>query len=358
MTTALTNLIPERGPEYDKADPDSRAAWLAFRANGITATEVRDWGIGSRRREILAAKVSGTVKDIDHLPAVHHGNIREPVIAAWAAERFGITPCDAVYAHAEHPRHLASPDGILLDPFTGELITGPEAFVMEIKTSSHDLTPGLMAPDGTLLRIEPGSPFDRAGYWVQMQWQMYVMNAARTLFVWEQHTGRPDPTLEQVYEVTDAPRFAWIDRDQAAIDVLISSTAEPALAMIDSERSILAESWPLDLTEETDLPDEHALLVADLLAARDAEAVAAAAKDTAWRALTAYYLREEQEDAVIETPLARISVSTSQSVKRTIDEAAMSERAPALVAKYAALREKFTTLTPTSSRRLTITRRD
>jgi hypothetical protein len=57
--TTMTQTKPVRGPEYDKARPETRQAWLDFRAGGITATEMRDWNSGSKRRGIIASKLTG-----------------------------------------------------------------------------------------------------------------------------------------------------------------------------------------------------------------------------------------------------------------------------------------------------------
>ena len=185
-STTLTLVSPVRGVEYDKNRPETRTAWLEQRRGGITATEIRDWGNGAKRREIITNKVTGVFEDLFHLPYVNHGNLREPVIAAWIKDNFGIEPCDYVYSHGSNPRLLASPDGVTLDPFTGELVIGGSAALSEIKTSKHDLTPGTFreGSDRILDQIIPGSKFDLSGYYLQMQWQMFVMplpNMAVTL---------------------------------------------------------------------------------------------------------------------------------------------------------------------------------
>lgn len=352
MTTTVTSLKPIVGPEYDKTRPETREAWVAFRAGGITATQIRDWGNGTKRREIIMEKVTGVTEDLSHIPAIAHGNRREPVIGEWIQSRFGITPTGRTYAHAENPRHLASPDGISLDPFSGELEVGtPAAIVAEIKTSAYDLTPGTLDAHRTLIDIDHTSKFAKTNYYTQMQWQMYVMNATMTLFVWEQHTGEPDTEYEG-FKIAGPPQVAWIPRDQKLIDRLVNDVAPRALAEIDA--AILA-SKAGDLPPASDLPSEHAIIVADLLAARDAEADGKRKKEQAWKRLQELYLGEDKPDVSIDAWFAKVTVSTTVKRSRAVDPALMEKRAPALVRKYKALQERCTVETETSTQSLTIT---
>lgn len=353
MTSLLTVRPPIEGPAYDKTKPETRDAWLAFRRAGITATEIRDWGNGAKRREIIEAKRTGDFKDLSSNIYVNHGNVREPVIAAWIEGRFGIAPCDSVFAAAENSRHLASPDGISRDPFSGALIVGTaDATLSEIKTSKHDLTPGRLDADYVLISIEPGSKFDQSGYYVQMQWQMYVMNAVRTLFVYEQHDGKIDPETG-TFTPKGVPLYAWIPRDDALIDRLVTERAPKALAEIDV--ALAGGGMP----PVGPLPAEHAILVADLLKARDDEAIAKAAKEAAWAKLQEFYVSTDEAprpDVAIDVPgFAKITVSTSTKDVRKVDLEAARKKAPALVTKYEALIERHTTVVPESTQRLNIT---
>ncbi|WNM65441.1 RecE-like exonuclease [Microbacterium phage Phonegingi] len=353
MTSLLTARRPVEGPAYDKTKPETRGPWLAFRRAGITATEIRDWGNGSKRREIIEAKRTGEFVDLSHNIYVNHGNVREPVIAAWIEARFGIAPCDSVFASADNSRHLASPDGITLDPFTRELVVGTsDATLAEIKTSKHDLTPGRLDAERALITIEPGSKFDLSGYYTQMQWQMYVMNAVRTLFVYEQHDGKIDPETG-TFTPKGVPEYAWIPRDDALIDRLVTERAPVALAEID--RALSGGGMP----PVGPLPAEHAILVADLLKARDDEAIAKAAKEAAWAKLQALYLSTDEQpkpDVSIDVPdFAKISVSTSTKDVRKVDLDAARAKAPALVSKYEALIARHTKIEPETTQRLTVT---
>lgn len=362
-TTTLAPIAPVRGvPDgASSTDPTIREAWLEQRRGGITATEIRDWGNSTKRREIITAKVTGNETDIDSVVVrgtgftlgdyARHGKLREPMIADWVDRKFGITPCEHVYAHGENPRYLASPDGISLHPLSRELEYGtPNAILAEIKTATKDLMPGRLSVERVLLEVDPSSTFGQKNYYTQMQWQMFVMNAARTLFVWEQHDGKIDAETG-TFSPIGVPQWAWVERDQKLIDVLVEQ-AEQALAEIDAARVTAAAGVMPPVSEQLD--GERAALIAELLAARDAEAVAKTRKDKAWAALSEHFL--EQEDFTLKIPgFANVTVSTSSTVKPEVDEEGMRKRAPKLVAQYEALRERFTKPKTMTSRRLTIT---
>jgi hypothetical protein len=366
MTATLTYDAPVRGVTDGKGHPDPavRRAWLDQRRGGITATEIRDWGQPSKRRAIVTAKVTGEDDDQWGIPVpgqpytlgqyADHGNAREPMIADWVRVEFGIEPCSHVYSHALNPRHLASPDGISLVPYSGgQLEVGTEdAVLAEIKTSKNDLTPGSIDAARVLVSIEPGSKFDKSGYYVQMNWQMYVMNATRTLFVWETHDNVLDPETG-TFTPLGPPEWCWVPRDQALIDVLVDEVAPRALAEIDAAR--LAHSLG-DLPPVSDLPVEDAVLVAEYFQALDNEKVAAAAKAQAWTALQERYASQDSPDTSIDAGFARITVSTVRSVKRVVDENGMREQARTTVERYEKLRERFTSQEPVEAKKLTITR--
>jgi hypothetical protein len=307
MTVTMTEARPIEGPAYDKSKPETRQPWLDFRRPGLTATMIRDWGTTSKRREILEEKATGEFKDLSDLPYVAHGNVREPVIAEWVRNRFGIEPCESVYAHPENSRHLASPDGVTLDPFSRELVVGTQdAVLAEIKTSKHDLTPGPLDADGVLIEIAQGSQFERSNYYTQMQWQMYVMNAGMTLFVWEQHDDKIDPETN-TFTPIGPPRWAWVPRNDALIKVLVEKVAPKALAEIDTALAIRSNELP----PASEFPAEDAILVQDVLKARDAAALAEASRTAAWSALEAKYVGEDKPDRKEDLGFAWLTVSTS-----------------------------------------------
>lgn len=352
----MNTEAPIRGAEYDKNRPETREAWLDQRRGGITATEIRDWHDPSKRRKIIGEKVNGDYSDIGHVAAVRHGELREPVIAEWVHGKFGIAPCDYVYSRAGEPRHLASPDGISLDPFTGELLVGNiDAALSEIKCSKNDLNPGKIDDLNILIEIEPGSYFDKTNYYTQMQWQMYVMNASRTLFVWEQRDETIDPETG-TFTPLGVPKWAWIMRDDALIEKLVEQVAPKALAEIDAQRAAIASGMP----PVSDADPEIAALVAELLQARTAEATAKSAKEIAWAKLQEKYLTvaegaEHPEDVSLDLGFAQITVNTTTKAKMVTDVEAAGKRAPGIVQKYNDLMKRFTKPVDTTSTSFTVT---
>jgi hypothetical protein len=361
MITTITNDRPIKGVAYDKNDPSTREPWLEQRRGGITATEIRDSGSGSKRRKIITAKVTGVDDDMGNVKVqgrehtlgtyARHGDLREPVIAEWIEQNYGITPCNNVYSHAKNPRFLASPDGVTLDPFTGELVVGTEdAVLAEIKTGVKDLTPGKLDAAGILIEVEPGSQFDLKGYYLQMQWQMFVMNATRTLFVHERHDDTIDPETG-TFRPAGPPQVAWIMRDQAIIDVYAGRVAPQLLAEIDAARLANQGGMP----PASELSAEHAVLVADLLAARDAEAVAKAQKEKAFAALKDFYAGEGKPDVKIDAGDAWVTVSTTEKTVQEFNKDAALKRAPKLIAQYEALVKRYTKPVPKKTQSFTVT---
>lgn len=357
ITTTLAPIKPIQGVPDGKGstDPAVRQAWLDQRYGGVTATDIRDCHQGSKRREIITEKVLRVGEDLSNIPAVNHGNLREPLLADWVHGKFGITPCDYVYAHGENPRYLASPDGITVDPFSKELRYGTQdAVLCEIKTSRNDLHPGKVTDDPipALLEITPDSKFDRSGYYTQMQWQMFVMNANACLFVWEQRLDEMDPETK-TFKIAGPPQFVLVPRDQKLIDRLANDVAPALLAEIDAAVTANTSEMP---PVAPGLDAERAKLVADLLRAREAEAVAAEAKKAAWSALQEHFLAEGAPDVKITIDgFATVSVATSTTMKKVVDMDAARKRAPKKVAEYEALIKRYTHEEPSTSRRLTVT---
>lgn len=360
--STLTTVAPIQGVPDGAGNPDPaiREAWLEQRRGGITATEIRDWGTASKRRDIIASKVSGTEADRDFrvkstgfsiTDYATHGRVREPIIAEWITRKFGIQPCSHVYAHGANPRHLASPDGVTLEPLTRELVIGPDAALAEIKTSTKDLMPGRVDENRVLLEVNESSEFAKKNYYTQMQWQMYVMNAARTLFVWEQHDGVVNPDFG-TFSPIHTPEYVWVPRNEILIAALVQQ-AERALAEIDAARLAMTSGDVPIVAEGLDA--ERAQLVSDYLAAVDAEKVATAAKAAAWKALQEHYLGDDKPDLTIKVPgFASVTVSTSERMTTVVDEDAMRKRAPQLVERYEKLKARHTKKVPKPEQRLTI----
>lgn len=353
MTAVLTNVAPIPGPAYDREKPETRQAWWDFRLGGVTATDIRDCRQGGKRRRIITEKVTGDAGEERTVFAWRHGTLREPQIAEWILRTYGITPTGATYASGENSRHIASPDGVMMDPFTGRYEPGTEdSIISEIKTGVDDLTPGTIDAARVLIELDPRSTFNKRGYYRQVQWQAHVMNATRVLFVWERHNGEIDPETS-TYTPVGPPEAVWIERDEAFIAGLIAE-ADALLEEIDASRVQFALDGLPPVSEN--MPSEHAILVADLLRARDAEAVAKAAKEKAWAALNEAYMGEGKPDVQIDGGFAKITVSTSTGSRPEVDTEAMKRKAPTMVAKYEALRKRYTRQVPTTKQTLTVTR--
>ena len=190
-----------------------------------------------------------------------------------------------------------------------------------------------------------------------MWWQQHVLGAERTLFVWEQHDDKIDPETG-TFTPLGVPEYAWIPRDQPLIDALVRQAVR-ALEEIDAAR---LAGMTDGLPPAGDIPSEHAALVAEYFAGLDAEAVAKKRKEAAWKALQEIYLAKAEgeefaPDQTIEIPgFARLTVSTSSTVKPQFDEEGARKRAPKLMAQYEALVKRYTKQVPSSSQKLTITR--
>lgn len=312
MTTMQIEAAPIEGPSYDKTRPETRQPWLDFRRPGLTATMIRDWGTASKRRKILEEKATGVFEDLSHIAAINHGNLREPMISAWIESKFGISPCEATYAHPDNTRHLASPDGVSRDPFSGALLFGTDdAILAEIKTSKHDLTPGTLDENRTLIEIAVGSDFDRSGYYIQMQWQMLVMKSPLTLFTWEQHDNKIDPETG-TFSPIGVPQYAWIPRNQAFIDMLLEKVAPKALVEIDKALAMQADELP----PASDFPTEHAVWAQNVLKARQDAGVAEALRETNWDNLAQVYLDPEADDVQHDLGFAMLTISTSTAADK------------------------------------------
>ncbi|MFS0866648.1 YqaJ viral recombinase family protein [Microbacterium sp. 179-B 1A2 NHS] len=168
------------------ADSRDRVAWLRARSRGITATDVA--GLTSEKSIARAADAKLNGSGFSGNAYTDHGRRREPEIAAWVAATHGIQPSSALF-HAEvERRHLATPDGIMVD-------LGGRVVLAEIKTTNKSW------------RSIPRT------YLRQVWWQQHVLGAERTLVVWEEH--------QDFVPLRDEPRCAWIDRDETEIRSLV-----------------------------------------------------------------------------------------------------------------------------------------
>lgn len=173
------------------ASASDRVSWLRARSRGITATDVAKLSTPRSVRAAAHEKLNGS--GFSGNAFTQHGRSREPELAAWVAATHAIHPSDLLF-HAEHDRrHLATPDGLAVR-------TGGRIELAEIKTAN-----------------KPFRSIPR-NYLRQIWWQQYVLNAERTLFVWEQHDG--------FVPVHDEPHCLWVDRDETEIARLVSLASD------------------------------------------------------------------------------------------------------------------------------------
>lgn len=286
--------------EYAGASDQDRAAWLAERHGGITATQVRDLYMRKLGRsaytdqqELIDQKLGRAAEeDISHVPVVGWGNEREPVIAARLEREELLLPETRVFRHPDNARYLASPDGLGVDLDGGLLVS-------EIKTAAYDLPPG-------------SERFDAKGYLFQVQWVMFVTGASLCRFVVEERIREADGSFSPGPE----HRY-WIRRDDAVIAELVA-TAEDFLAELDRQRE---EGAPV-----AD-PGIDAL-AAEVLTGRVLEADGKKRKEAAWGSLLAR-LSDAGEALSQLSETAKVSFSPgAESVVEVPDEDAAREAHP------------------------------
>lgn len=293
---ALTDLLARAG-----ASDAERELWLAERAQGITATEVRDLVVGKKRQQdLIDLKLGRKVDTFTGNAYTDWGKEREPIIAE-GVRGFGIEPESRVFHAAGNSRHLASPDGIGLE-FDGAVV------VSEIKTSAKDIRPGT-----------PG--YEATGYELQMQWSMHVTGASRCRYITEERISVaggfvPGPLSSH-----------WVERDDAVIAQLVQ-VADEFLAELDRQR----EDGAPAIDEEV---DTHAV---NYLRAIDEEKRWKALKEESYRAVVAAGVSQE-------SPLARVTYTPEKPGEVTevveFDEEAAKQSRGDLWAKVHAARSKL-----------------
>ena len=186
VTLELAALSPTLASRV-VADSRDRVAWTRARSRGITATDVASLTSVNAIAKAADAKLMGSGFSGNAYTA--HGRVREPAIAGWVAATHGILPSSALFHAVVEKRHLATPDGVVVD-------TGGRITLCEIKTTNKSW------------RSIPRT------YLRQIWWQQHVLEAERTLVVWEEHDG--------FVPVDDEPRCAWVERDDAEIGKLVA----------------------------------------------------------------------------------------------------------------------------------------
>lgn len=309
--------------------PDTdRTQWLFERAQGVTATEVRDLylrarGLGGRSAESLieeklALLLAASPEEREAAAAstfvgnryTAWGKTREPIIAAQLQESHGMRPESRVFSSAANPRHLASPDGV-------RLCEDGVLQVAEIKTSGVDIAPG-------------SAGYRKKGYAIQQQWVMGVLGALDSLYAWEQHDGdwldrggryeEPEPLdlfVPTKWVQFDADLFAELvvlaDQFLERLDAALAAARAGDGPVIDEELDTYAVNYLRGLSLEKE---------------------AKALKEPAYRAMLE---RVESDEAFVqESALARVSFSPSvyetKPTYRTDVEAARTEN-PELYAR-------------------------
>lgn len=164
-----------------------REEWLYARSQGVTATMVAGASTPAGFQSVIA-QIDNPQQMVPNA-MMEWGNHREPYIAMELKERFadvGLMPNDWLIAkNAGLDRwQMATPDMLSLDHET----------IGEIKTS--------------------GKPLDKIplGYMRQVQWQLYVTDATRCLFAYEQRLQAPDGYVPSLDIKTQ-----WVERDDEMI---------------------------------------------------------------------------------------------------------------------------------------------
>lgn len=193
-----TITTPDVPPHLTRlvARSSDRRGWLRARARGVTGTDVARLSSRDAVNSVAYEKLNGT--GFSGNVFTEHGRAREPEIAAWVLQEHGIAASDGLFHAERDARHLATPDGIRVDPDGG-------LSLCEIKTTSKSW------------RSIPRS------YLRQVWWQQYVLGAERTLVVWEQH--------EAFVPIGAAPLCRWVERDESQIEVLVRRADELLAAM-------------------------------------------------------------------------------------------------------------------------------
>lgn len=172
-------------------DGTDRAAWLDRRRGGVSATDVARLARGGANTwDAIRAEKAGFARDFTN-SAMQHGTEREPVIASFAAARWGFEHSRALFAAADEPRFIATPDLIR------------EGEVGDIKTTVHDWQ--------TIDEV-PGRYID------QVLWQMRVTGARHGRIIFEPHENGVPLYFE--------PKWFDIDWDSARIAKLESVAYE------------------------------------------------------------------------------------------------------------------------------------
>lgn len=294
--------------EYIADQAADEQAWREARAGKITATDVAKIMTGGPGAWAdLKRKKRGDGRPFRGNRFTEWGHEREPFIIGWLDEQHGLRPNSWLLARTDNVTHAATPDAI----------SEQGTMLGEAKTTVKDW-PGL---DGTLATFKGAGI---AGYWWQMQWQMYVADAATTVFAFELHEDFVPAWME--------PHVVLVARDDDAI-------AE-AIARVD-------EWLGFDETG-SDAPDGIDELLIERRQLKDA-ADAAAARVAAVEAELRELITAAEWSGAFEGSAARLSYSGKPVTQNRFDSKAFQARYPNAARRF--------TKPTVSQPRLTITAR-
>jgi putative phage-type endonuclease len=163
--------------------------WLRARRDGITATQVAKAATPAGLEQAVVDYHEDFVEFEN--PYMTFGKEMEPVVSRTVHTKYGILPNEWLIRHANHPHHLATPDGLSLDH---ELIS-------EVKTTGQDW-------EDKAIPIQ---------YRRQVQWQLHVTGAKRCLFAYMKRIEVDGVFAPAWFE----PKCLWIERDEDMIGALI-----------------------------------------------------------------------------------------------------------------------------------------
>lgn len=280
------------------ASDEDREAWLAERATGVTATEVKELAQGGPEAKwwVLDRKVSPRNFDSKQMA---WGRKREAErLAPWAEDEFGFRWEHRVFHSALNSQYLASPDAIMVN-------LDMQIVLAEFKTSKFNLS--------------SVNELRKLGYTDQVQWQMFVTGAVSTLIIGEQHDDHwidrggewPEPT-----PLTLEPSVVEVPRDDGRIDFLRRQADMFLEFMVNPDRTG---------------PAAYEALVDRVRRARVSEASAHEITAAAEKALRAAL--DEGHVEHLETDRWRLSYSTPKP-RRTFDSRAFEKADPDTYQKY------------------------
>jgi hypothetical protein len=246
--TDLADVLSRAG-----ASDENRTAWLLERAQGVTATEIRD--LYMRRKSIpklVAEKLAGPQPELNTPPIVYGREREADLVECIRVEYPEMKHESRVFHAADNSRYLGSPDALGEAVYAGT----PLLAVGEVKTGKHNIRGGM--PD-----------YYGKGYHIQQQWCMRVTGARISLYVGEQHDSQwPDPQpLDLFPEV-------YVERYNPALVAELEVLADQFLAALDKatageqpEFDEVLDTHAVNYLRGLDLEKQGAVLKRDAFAA-------------------------------------------------------------------------------------------